>query len=188
MASQTPTQTQQDGIAINWDRALNEHRPWLRSVVAARLGEPQAIDDVMQEIAVAVSTNRAPLIDANKLAPWLYQIAVRQTLLYRRKHGRRRNLVGRYADRFQPSEEDNRDANPLEWLLAQERAERFRQAMEELSQRDREILLLKYQHGFSYKEISGRLSLSESAVEARLHRARKRLRKLLYGLSVVEQM
>ena len=40
--------------AIDWPAALAAHDRWLRTVVAARLGEPQAIDEVMQEIAMAV--------------------------------------------------------------------------------------------------------------------------------------
>ena len=171
---------------VDCERAFEEHRSWLRSVILARLGEPQAVDEVLQEVALAVVANRAPLADPSKLAPWLYQIAVRQTLLYRRKHGRRRKLIDRYADRYQPSEDDDRTASPLDWLLAEERAERIRDAMSQLSERDREALLLKYEHGWSYKNISEHLGLSESAVEARLHRARKRLRQRLVRLNVVE--
>ena len=171
--------------AIDTEAALKQHGDWLRSVIAARLGEPQAVDEVMQEVAMAVVANKAPLTDADKLAPWLYQIAVRQTLLYRRKHGRRRNLISRYADREQPRETDTRSPNPLDWLLAEERASRIRDAMEQLTNRDREILMLKYNHGWSYRDLSEHLGISESAVEARLHRARGRLRSKLEQLDVV---
>lgn len=170
---------------IDWEVTLNQHRDWLRSVIAARLGEPQAIDEVLQEVALAVVANRAPLEDTTKVAPWLYQIAVRQTLLYRRKHGRSRNLVHRFAERLQPKETDARAPNPLEWLLAEERAVRIRAAMGELARRDREILMLKYNHGWSYRDLARHLGITESAVEARLHRARKRLRVKLERLEVV---
>jgi RNA polymerase sigma-70 factor (ECF subfamily) len=170
---------------VDCERAFAAHRSWLWSVILARLGEPQAAEEVLQEVALAVVANRAPLVDPDKLAPWLYQIAVRQTLLYRRKHGRRRKLIDRYADRYQPTSEDDRTLSPLDWLLAEERAELFRQSMEQLSERDREVLLLKYEHGWSYRKISQHLGLSESAVEARLHRARQRLRHRLVQLNVV---
>ena len=166
--------------------ALEQHRDWLRSVVLARLGEPQAVDDVMQEVALAVTGNKAPLARADRVGPWLYQIAVRQTLLYRRKCGRRRRLVDRFADRFLPRESHDRELNPLEWLLCRERSSRFRQTMELLSSRDREILMLKYGQNWSYKRIAEQLGISESAVEARLHRARLRLRKLLAEADVIE--
>ena len=52
----------------------------------------------------------------------------------------------------------------------------MRGALERLSRRDAEILLLKYTEDWSYRELALHLGASESAVEARLHRARARLR------------
>ncbi len=172
--------------SVDASGALQQHRGWLRSVVLARVGEPQAVDEVLQEIAVALVRNRAPLADSGKLAPWLYQIAVRQSLLYRRKLGRRRKLIDRFAERVAPRESDGREADPLDWLLANERASHIRKALEELAARDREILLLKYGQDWSYKQIAEKLGISESAIEARLHRARLRLRAVLTKLDVTE--
>ena len=39
--------------AIDWQAALTQHERWLRTVVLARLREPQAVDEVMQEVALA---------------------------------------------------------------------------------------------------------------------------------------
>ena len=161
-----------------------EHGKWLRSVVHARLGEPQAIDDVMQEIALAVVKNQAPLLDTGKVAPWLYQIAVRQTLLYRRKQGRKRKLQDAFRDRIAGGHHARSNPEPLQWLLARERASRIQQAMRRVHRRDLEILMLKYDHELSYQEIAERLGITTCAVEARLHRARQRLRSLLVGLDV----
>ena len=68
--------------------ALSEHSHWLRTVIRHRVGEPQAVDDVMQEVAVAVFRQRAPIRDPQRVAPWLYRIALRQSLMYRRQAGR----------------------------------------------------------------------------------------------------
>jgi RNA polymerase sigma-70 factor (ECF subfamily) len=140
----------------------------------------------MQEVAMAAVAQRAPLSDAAKAAPWLYRLAVMQSLLYRRKQGRRHKLVGRYAERTRPTEADQRQADPLDWLLAEERRGLIRAAMSRLPRRDAEILTLKYTEDWNYRELAGHLGVSESAVEARLHRARKRLRAELAALSVIE--
>jgi RNA polymerase sigma factor (sigma-70 family) len=170
---------------IDWASALAEHERWLRTVIGARLGEPQAVDEVMQEVSLAAVGQRAPLNDASKVAPWLYRLAVRQSLLYRRKQGRRRKMIGRYAERFRPTEADNRHVDPLSWLLAEERRSQVRSAMSRLPRRDAEILLLKYNEDWSYDEVAKHLGISQSAVEARLHRARQRLRVELAALDVV---
>jgi RNA polymerase sigma factor (sigma-70 family) len=185
MTTPNPRQSSEAGIVgadIDWPNALAEHERWLRTVVGARLGEPQAVDDVMQEVALAAVRQRAPLADPTKVAPWLYQLAVRQSLLYRRKQGRRRKLVDRYAQRARPSEADHRQTDPLSWLLAEERGRKVREAMARLPKRDAEILLLKYNENWSYHALVEHLGISHSAVEARLHRARQRLRDELETL------
>lgn len=171
---------------IDWPRVLAEHDRWMRTVVYARLGEPQAVDEVMQEVSLAAVRQKAPINDPQKVAAWLYRLAVTQTLLHRRKLGRQRKLVDRFAQRNRPSEQDNRRLDPLDWLLSEERRQKVRTALKRLMRRDAEILLLKYTEDWSYRDLAEHLDITESAVEARLHRARQRLRTELAALDVVE--
>ncbi len=170
---------------IDWQAVLAEHDRWLRTVVGARLGEPQAVDDVMQEVVLAAVRQQSPIADPDKVAPWLYRLAVTQSLLYRRKQGRRRKLTDRYAERYRPTEQDTRHSDPLDWLLSEERREQVRTALAGLTKQDAEILLLKYTEDWSYHDLAEHLGISHSAVEARLHRARKRLRTELAAMDVV---
>ena len=178
---------QTDMPKIDWQAALVEHDRWLRTVAYARLGEPQAVDEVLQEVSLAAVRQQAPISDESKVAPWLYRLAVTQSLLYRRKRGRQRKLADRFARRTRPTEEDTRQPDPLGWLLADERRQMVRTAVARLSKRDAEILLLKYTEDWSYRELAERLGISQSAVQARLHRARKRLRRDLAALEVVDE-
>lgn len=165
-----------DGLAIDWSKVLAEHDRWLRTVIFARLNEYQAVDEVMQEVSLAAVRQKAPINDPSKVAAWLYRLAVTQSLLYRRKLGRQRKLVDRFAQRNVPTDHDTRQLDPLSWLISDERRKQVRSALKNLVRRDAEILLLKYTEDWSYREIAEHLGLSESAVEARLHRARQRLR------------
>ncbi|MBI2823084.1 MAG: sigma-70 family RNA polymerase sigma factor [Planctomycetia bacterium] len=174
------------GPPVDWQAALAEHHRWLRMVVRARLGDGHAVDEVMQEVSLAAVRQQAPLADSRKVAPWLYRLAVRQALLYRRKHGRRRRLRERFARDARPTELDGRILDPLDWLLARERGRLVREALGQLPPRDAEILLLKYSEDWSYQEIAAHLDISHSAVETRLHRARHRLRDALAAMNVIE--
>jgi RNA polymerase sigma-70 factor (ECF subfamily) len=167
---------------IDWPRVLAKNDRWLRTVIYARVGEPQAVDEVMQEVSLAAVRQKAPINDLKKIDAWLYRIAVTQSLLHRRK----RKLVDRFAQRNRPTEQDNRQMDPLSWLISEERRQKVRMAMKRLVRRDAEILLLKYTEDWSYLELAERLGITESAVEARLHRARQRLRGELAALDVVE--
>jgi RNA polymerase sigma factor (sigma-70 family) len=174
--------------AIDWQAALAQHDRWLRTIVLARVRERQAVDDVMQEVALAAVRQAAPLADAAKVAPWLYRLAVRQSLLYRRKCGRRRRLQESYENQQERHSENGHSGQsvlePLGWLLSDERQALVRQALGRIAARDREILLLKYTENWNYGQIATHLGISHSAIEARLHRARQRLREQLVSLEV----
>jgi RNA polymerase sigma-70 factor (ECF subfamily) len=171
-----------NSVQIDWDAALRRHERWLRTVVLARVGEAAAVDEVFQEVSLA-AVRRGP-DDPAKVAPRLYRLAVLQSLQYRRKQGRRRKLVDRYADRNLPFDADTREADPLDWRLAAERRRLVRAALRRVAARDAEILLLKYTEDWSYRQLAEHLGVSHSAVEARLHRARGRLRSELAKLEL----
>jgi RNA polymerase sigma-70 factor (ECF subfamily) len=76
--------------------------------------------------------------------------------------------------------------DPLGLLLAEEQRSRIRAAVARLHRKDAEILLLKYTEGWSCQELAAHLGATRSAIEARLHRARARLRAELARLDVIE--
>jgi RNA polymerase sigma-70 factor (ECF subfamily) len=184
MAREEPTQRPSEPATacVDWPAALAQHGRWLRTVVFARVADRAAADDVMQDIATAALVNGHQLRDPSKVAPWLYRLAVLTALQHRRRQGRRRKLVDRYVERVPPAEHDVREIDPLGWLLADERRSFVRQALERLPRRDAEILLLKYTEDWSYRQLAEHLGVSISAVEARLHRARQKMRQVLARL------
>lgn len=65
------------------------------------------------------------------------------------------------------------------WMQRLEAKDEVERAMVGLEPRDREVLDLFYEQGYSVREIAGRLDASENAVKLRLSRARRRLRELI---------
>lgn len=165
---------------LDWSAILTSHDHWLRTVVYWRLQDREAVDDVMQEVALAAVKQSAPIADVARVGPWLYRLAVRYVLLYRRSRGRQRRLLHGYELRGGAGDRPG-EPEPLEWLLSGERRQMVRHALQKLPDRDAEILLLKYTENWSYHQIAEHLGVSHSAVEARLHRARARLRSELSG-------
>lgn len=170
-----PTTELDSAQSVDWGAALALHQTWLRRVVASRLGEPQAVDEVMQDVALAAVAQRSPLENPARVAVWLYRLAVRHVLIYRRKSGRRRSLVDRYAARSGAGEIDGAPS-PLTWLVRDERQRLVQNALGGLPPRDAELLILKYAEGYSARELAERLGATVNTIEARLHRARHRLR------------
>ena len=167
---------------IDWGQALRENEQWLRTIIAARVGERAAVEEVFQEVSLATIRQKAPLQDPTKVSAWLYRLAVTQSLLYRRSAGRKRKLIDRYTQRVPLVEHDVRQKDPLEWLIDQERCDNVKKAMARLPQREKDLLLLKYVHDCSYRDMADKLGISVSAVQARLHRARALLRDTLLSI------
>lgn len=170
-------------IGRDWSARLAEHARWLRTVITARSGDAGAVDEIYQEIALA-TVRQNPDVPDVKIAPWLYRLAVRQSLLYRRRLGRQRKLRQRLT--MDSATGMDEPVDPLIWLLADERQQLIRQAVARLHAKDAELLLLKYTEDWTYHDLAEHMGISHSAVETRLHRARQRLRIALVALEVME--
>ena len=157
---------------IDWPLELQRHRHWLLKVLRCRVNDAHIVEDLYQNIALAVVKQMAKPNDAEKVAPWLYRLAVRQTINHHRKSHRR----------IQPTEQPDRESNagtPLDWIMAEEKRGEIQQALRMLNSLDREILVLKYSENWSYVDLANRLGVKTKTVEYRLMKARKRLRTLL---------
>lgn len=172
-----------DAGKIDWNAALNDNERWLRSTIATQVGESAAVDEVFQDVALAATRQQAPIRDPRKIAAWLRRLATVYSLLYRRSLGRKKKLLRRYQERVPVADAAPADADPLRWLLLEERRALVQKATALLSDEERRVLTLKYTEDRSYKEIADELGATVSAVQSKLHRARARLREKLAALA-----
>lgn len=178
----------EESFHLDWSLELQRHRRWLRAVLLARSREPGAIDELLQEVALAAVRDGHKLRDPERVGAWLYRIAVRTALMYRRRLGRQRRLRDSFAVQLDQAAASGLDEmDPLAWLLADERSHMIRQAVDRLPSRDSEILLLKYLEDWSYDQLAEHLGITAGALETRLHRARQKLRRELLRNHVVEE-
>ncbi len=185
---------------IDWQAALEEHRPWLAKVLRCRIGDRHEVDDLLQEIALAVfrqnlktsqpnndsthEQNKKPEklerptggvpSDPEKVAPWLYRLAVRQAVNFHRRANRKTKVIP-VADLETTAQEHQ----PLDWMMAEEQSKHLSAAVSQLRPQQQEILTLKYTENWSYQQIADHLGVPVRSVEYRLLQARKQLRKLV---------
>lgn len=171
-----------NACVLDWARSLAEHQPWLARVIAARTGEPHAVEEIWQQVTLAAVEQRWPLADATKVGPWLHRLAVIASARYRRQQGRGRRALAGWADARRHT--GRLPGDPLGWLMRQERLVLTRQALARLDGRDAEVLVLKYGQRWSYRQIAVHLGITEKAVDCRLLRARERLRQALADLGI----
>lgn len=141
-----------------------EYHPSLVRMLYRRTGDRDRAEDIAQEVFA-----RAVAAPPRNPRPWLFAVALNLVREEARTAARRgRHLVLYRAE--QAGATDPPDA-------AMERGERIRQvrdALDTLTERDREALLLKAE-GFSYDDIAATLGLAPGAIGTTLARARRRL-------------
>jgi RNA polymerase sigma-70 factor (ECF subfamily) len=142
----------------------------IRRFIAHSLGASAAdADDVLQETFIALAEALPFFRGDSSLFTFACAIAHRKVLSLIRTNARRARLM-----RAAPIAEDlsatQRDAGA---------SREFSRALAELRPEYREVLILKYVEEIGVSEIARILRLGEHAVESRLARARKALRKSL---------
>ncbi len=162
--------------AIDWTAALIQHRRWLTSVLRSRINDPHVVEDLYQDLSLAVLRQPSRPEDEAKVAPWLYRLAVRQAINHHRRNGRRKRLQERIEQNAYTADHE---PDALDWLVQNEQRELVSCAIQSLRPQDREILTLKYTERWSYRQMAEHLGASTGTIEYRLLRAKKRLRKLL---------
>lgn len=127
------------------------------------MSDPEEAEDVAQEALLQAWRHRAQLRQPERWREWLGQIARNQAV---------KSLSRDVPVPAKNPEDSGEPDSRLESLVE---AADLRAALASLSQRDQEILRLRYVEDLTQLQVAKRLRISESAAKVRLNRARKRL-------------
>ena len=107
----------------------------------------------------------------SSFSTWLYSLTYNFCLNYlNRKHKIKQEKELELTDKIQNETGEIEDSEILEL-----QAEKLKVALDQIGDKEKLILLMKYQDEFSVKEIAESLKLGESAVKMRINRAKKRV-------------
>ena len=151
-------------MSLDIGQLYQEYHGSLVRMLYRRTGDPDRAEDLAQEVFA-----RAVQAPPRNPRPWLFAVALNLV----REDGRKAVRRGRRLELYRA--ETARSAPPPDAEV--ERAEQIaevRAALDQLSERDREVLLLKAE-GFNYEEIATTLGLAKGAIGTTLARARRRL-------------
>lgn len=153
------------------DRFTGYHNEIL--VYIMRLGlDPDTARDINQDVFVK-AVEQSPAFDENfNVRAWLYKVARNITLNhFKYKKVRAGEINHDFSDpeQFVPAGDEKTDWDDTGRIVAE--------VMESIPERYADILELRDFKGYSYREISEKLNLSENAVTSLLSRARECFRK-----------
>ncbi len=158
---------------------LTAEQPRLRRLIHRLLGWPAGsseVDDVLQETLLAAWRHRDSFRGHAGVSTWLHRIAVNKTNSHTRAQRRRRRFFGWLGLVTEPVAAAGPLGGPCD---GDTRLDATHAAMQRLSHQDREVLVLRYLEQRDVTEVGELLGCSRAAVDARLSRARNRLRELL---------
>jgi RNA polymerase sigma-70 factor, ECF subfamily len=160
------------GDPVAFDILVRRHYRAAYAVALAILGQPADAQDVCQEGWVRALERLDDCREPNRFVFWLLQIM----------RNRARNYLDhrrvRAAEPLEASTAVGPD-DPRKDLDRERLRARLEGALAELSEVQREIVLLHDLEGWSHREIAGSLEISEVMSRQHLFQARRRLRGLL---------
>lgn len=186
----------EDGDPRACERLLACHRDRLRKMIAWRLDRRLAArvdpSDVVQEVLLEASRKMDRYLRERPLPffPWLRSLAGEHLVTLHRRHvrSRGRSVLREEAGVLNLPDESAAElasrlvtssTSPTQRALRQELRERVQQALGRLSERDREVLVLRNLEQLSVADTAEVLRISAAAVKVRHMRALERLHALL---------
>jgi RNA polymerase sigma-70 factor (ECF subfamily) len=179
------------GDASATRQLFNGCRHRLRRMIAVRMDPRLATrldpSDVVQEALMEASSRLPRYVQEPTVSfyPWVRALAIERLIDAHRRHlaGKRSpdveaalpaGSIWKLAQQLAVS-----SSGPQERSVAKEERERLYQALQRLSPKDREVLVLRYLEQLSTEETAAVLGLRESAVKMRHLRALERIRNLM---------
>ncbi|MGX5175176.1 RNA polymerase sigma factor [Aliikangiella sp. IMCC44653] len=138
-----------------------------------------ALEVVQASIEKGINHANAPRLDHPEFKPWLFTV-VRNKSIDILRHKKRVPKV-EHEDYHSSAPNSLEPDKSLHQLQLKEALE---QAINELKMQQKEIILLRDYHNFSYADIAKILGIANGSVMSRLHRARMALREILINRGI----
>ncbi|ATC63247.1 RNA polymerase subunit sigma-24 [Nibricoccus aquaticus] len=150
--------------------AVAEFQAPLTRYATRLVGDHDRARDIVQDTFVKLMAQTPEEVDGH-VAEWLFTVCRHRALDVLRKEGRMKRFEEGQAERVTAN-----DPRPGRTLERAETQEALLNLIGRLPANQQEVIRLKFQNGFSYKEISGITALSVSHVGVLIHNAVLRLR------------
>lgn len=161
--------------ALDLEGLYREHGREMSRWVKRLWGRRDA-EDVLHEVLLVVQRRLPEFRGDSALKTWLYALTTRVVIDRRRKERWRRILFRRAVPEL--SEQRGPVETPLHGAEREQAAAIVYRILDELSERDRALIIMFELEGLPIEQIQYVLSLSESNAWVSLHRARARFRKI----------
>jgi RNA polymerase sigma-70 factor (ECF subfamily) len=151
-------------LAVNWERA----RTAVFAQLLAGIGSFHDAEDLLQEVAISVAQNYGDYDPTRPFIAWALGITRNHMLMYFRRY--HRNRV-KFSNELMASMERHFASIPEASL--DPRREALHRCINQLDDRRRRLIELRYSSGFSMEKIAEVIGKSIAATKGSLHRVRR---------------
>lgn len=168
----------QNGDNYAFDLLVKRYKDPLFNFIYRFLGEAQEAEDIVQETFLRLFKNKHYYKEIARFSTWIYTIAgnLAKTELRKRK---RRKLFS--INQFMSTEKDydipDESTNPEREADSQITDAIIQEAIDKLSPKFKQVILLRDIQGFSYEEIADIVRIPLGTVKSRVNRARLKLQE-----------
>lgn len=140
------------------------------------VNDMSAAEDIFQEVFIKVNQNLATFRGESSIKTWIIRITINMC---------KDHLKSAYQRKVVPMMDYKEDAIISEDCSSEvekmEEARTIREAVQNLSENDKDVILCVYYQEMSMKETAEYLNIPEGTVKSRLLRAKEKLKKQLEG-------
>jgi RNA polymerase sigma-70 factor (ECF subfamily) len=165
------------GHPAAFGQLVQKYQDRLFNAVVHVAGSAEDARDIVQDAFVQAFLKLDTFQHSSAFYTWLYRIAFNLSASQRRR--RRAAVSVEHVRETSGLEPVDNGEDPSERLEREERCRQVRQAIAELSEEHRTVLVLREMDGCCYESIAKILDLPVGTVRSRLHRARLQLREQL---------
>lgn len=156
---------------MDFDGLFQRLYPSLYRYLHRLTGDADAAEDIAQETFVRLLRQKLP---EDEVRPWLFTVAMNLVRDRARKTERRQRLLTNAPSLVKPATLPDEDVETTERIL------RVRSVLERLSERDRQLLLMR-EEGFKYDEIAQVVGVAPASVGTLIARALRRFVEAFEG-------
>lgn len=159
-----------------------DHQNKVYTLAVRFVGDREDAADLAQEAFLKAWRSLSTFQGESSFATWMHRLTTNVCLDWLRKQSRRQNIsvaVSLDDEEANWTEPADSRQDPQERLEQTERKQALTQAMQELTEQHRRLLLMREVSGLSYQEIADALEVDLGTVKSRIARARMQLRKIL---------
>lgn len=149
--------------------------------------------EVAQKTFISMHRNIDALQETTRFKSWLYTIAVNYCREELRKRKATRSVSlhdlrpGESEESYRWEASSSRRENPEKQLRHSELSDLLQQCLMELSDEQREVVIMKEYEGLKFREIAETLNISENTVKSRMYYGLDGLKKILESKNITKE-